>query len=135
MKFNNLEDLVKYIIHENINLKYFDLDFKVDLNENVAPPATVTESTSVILEMFSDSPTVDATFGDENILFVESFEALKNACGSGKIRFMGREIISNICEMDDTAHITLPIKIDDKTSRVEFILKTADTSSIQLKRS
>ena len=136
MKFNSLEDLVKYIVQENVNLKYTDIDFKPDLQEvTESEVKPVVESASIVLEIFSDSPTVNASYGDENVLFVESFEALKNACGSGKIKFMGREIISNICEMDDTAHITLPIRIDDKVSRIEFTLKTSSSSSVQLKRS
>ena len=128
MKFENLEELVKYIVTENINIKYSDIKFETD----VAEPVKVEESdtVSVTLDCFYESPTIEAKYGDEAILYVESFEAFKNACGTGKITMMGKEIIANLCEMDDQAHVTLPVTLPSGKKDVDFRLQIAKSDDV-----
>lgn len=65
----------------------------------------------------------------ENILYVNSFESIPNSCGTGKISFMNREFYSNVCEMNDQAHITLSImETDGSYHNVDFrLVENADT--------
>jgi hypothetical protein len=135
MKFNNLEELLKYVVHENINLKYTDIEFKTDITESTQTKP-VDGPIFVSMKMFHDSPILEAKMADENVLYVDSFESLKNLCGAGKISLLGKELTVNLCEMDDEAHVTLPIGFSDEDTRsIEFKLaiKTGDTV-IQLKK-
>ena len=115
MKFSSIDELVRYIVAENINLQYSDVEFKTDLSakegfdETQKPKEHAKEAIEVKINSFYDKPVVEATLGDENILFVESYDALSNSCGSGKVTLLGRTITTNLCEMDNVAHITLAI--------------------------
>lgn len=136
MKFNNLEELVKYIFTENIDISNVDIDF-VDgrttslSEENTSLPVVELQAT---IECLSESPLLNINYGDENILYVQSYESLKNSCGAGKITIFDKEIMTNLCEMENEAHVTLPIKVGDIIKNVEFRLSvTKDTiKNIQL---
>lgn len=138
MKFNNLEQLVKYIISEGVELDKVDVSFSsVDANvDSTSQPKL--ESVDVNIKSLTDIPTINADIGSENILFVESYEAIKNFCGTGKVSLFGKEIITNLCEMEDSAHITLSIDFQNKTNyNVDFKLrllseKSEDQALIQL---
>jgi hypothetical protein len=140
MRFDSLDDLIRYIVTENINLKYSDVEFKTNLNADEKPAEEPKkEAIEVKIGSFYDKPVVEATIGDENILFVESYDALSNACGSGKVTLLGRTITTNLCEMDNVAHITLAIDMPGNVNyNVDFKLmpiseKADDQAIIQLK--
>lgn len=137
MKFGNLEQLVKYIVTENVDLENTDVSFQpVEINPHADDVKM--ESVDVQVKSLTDVPSVKADIGPENILFVESYEAIKNFCGTGKVSLFGKEIVTNLCEMDDSAHITLSIDFQDKINyNVDFKLcllseKADDQALIQL---
>jgi len=138
MKFKSIDDLVRYIVSENINLEYSDVEFKTDLS---SPKKEEVKETAVNVKFngLSDRPSVQADLGEENILYVESYESFKNLCGAGKVTMFGKTILSNVCEMDDEAHITLSVDIQEKANyNVDFKLKllsekAEDAAVIQIK--
>lgn len=126
MKFGTLDELVRYIISENINLKFSEVEFKTSLieseviplvNETKIPPRVKLTSLNNLTEM-------EAGLGDDNILYVDSYEAVKDYCGTGKINAFGKTLVVNMCEMDNTAHTSLSIDIDGKSNyNVDFKLR------------
>jgi hypothetical protein len=133
MKFENLEKLLKYIITENIDLAHSEVEFKSSIVEAIEDEP-VTVSTKVTIDCLSESPIINVVYGSDNVLYVDSYESLKNACGSGKISLLGKEIMTNLCEMDNEAHVTLPINFEDGTKNIEFKLAIScnDGEIIQL---
>jgi len=130
MRFKNIDELVRYIISENINLQYSDIDIKTNIvDESIDLDACLKEENvgnhvDVKLTSLMDSPQIRAELSDASVIFVEDFQILKNVCGVGTIKFMGREIMTNVCEHEDTAHIILPIDMQDgKKYNISFKLE------------
>jgi hypothetical protein len=135
MRFKTLEELVKYIVTEPINLEYTDVQFQPYEEMNDKPKETkkepVKENFEAKISSFFDSPIVQATFSDDNILFVESVEGSRDFCGAGKVNLLGREIMTNLCESDGTAYVKLSIDINDKiVENVLFKLQAATSETI-----
>lgn len=66
------------------------------------------------------SSTRDAVFTEEyntNIIFVDKFESIPNACGTGVIQFEGRTMTLNMCEMDGQTMVYLPTVINGISER------------------
>lgn len=131
MYFDNIKQLLEYIENEELDLSQYNIRFikedRLPVNtDDVDNPKNV----SISFMSLSDKPVMEAAIGDENILYVESFESIPNACGVGKIQFMGKTLLTNICEMDGESHITLPIDIDNKgIYNVTFKLKELSEKS------
>lgn len=124
MKFKNIDELVRYIIDENINLNYTDIEFNTNLNESSITNNISKNIIEIKLFSLSDQPVCEAELGDENILYVESYESLKNICGAGKICMFGKTILSNICEIDDVAHLNMLIDFNKNNNyNIPFKLK------------
>jgi hypothetical protein len=135
MRFKTLEELVKYIISEPINLEYTDVQFQPYEELSDKPKAvekeSVKENFEAKISSFFDNPMVQASFSDENILFVESVEGTKDFCGAGRVNLLGREIMTNLCESDGTAYVKLSIDINDKiVENVLFKLQAASPETI-----
>lgn len=130
MKFDNLETLVKYIINEEIDLSEIDVDFNLPVKESVEEPKEQKPNdVKVKLKMLSDSPDITAKLSESNVLFVEDFSSLPNQCTSGKIEFMGRQFLTNMCCVvnengDEIVKATLPVEIQEgKVYNVDFLVK------------
>jgi hypothetical protein len=145
MVFPSFEDMLRYVLDNKMIIEQYDIDFKKipldqpEIKSTEPMGDTVEENLKVKVLDFSDAPILEASLGDENILYVESYEAMRNLCGSGKITLFGRTIMSNLCEMDNEAHVTLNIDILEKAAyNVNFVLKLLSEKqegkpSIQLK--
>jgi hypothetical protein len=152
MRFNSLEELVKYVVSEPINLEYTDIVFEnvtdkeptrteifnKELNKRLnkeddsskEDDQSVEENLEVKIHSFYDSPRIDGSFNDENILFVEYVEGTRDFCGAGKVNLLGREIMTNLCESDGTAYVKLSIDINGKIlENVQFKLQAADADT------
>jgi hypothetical protein len=134
MRFKTLEELVKYIISEPINLEYTNIEFnpyEEISNEIKATKDDVKESYEAKITSLFDSPSVQVSFADENLLFVESVEGVRGFCGAGKVTLLGREIMTNLCESDGTAYVKLSIDINGKiVENVSFKLQAATEETI-----
>lgn len=53
----------------------------------------------------------------ENVIFVDKFEAIPNACGTGVIQFEGRTMTLNMCQMDESTYVYLPTVINGVAER------------------
>ena len=114
--------------------------------ENVCSCSTVavTEEASVadvepnqaLVESFSDAPSLNLIVSetDENIFFVKDFDAMKDACGTGSITLEDRVAYMNMCEMNNSATVTLDIVTEGKKLKgVPFTLvKTEGKSYLQM---
>lgn len=125
MKFNNIDELLRYIISENVNLQYTDITFA--LNESIkSETLPKVENLEIKIISFFDSPSIKGIVENENILYVDMVEGNKNICGSGKVNVLGREIMTNLCESDGTAYVKLSIDINGKIlENVQFKLQAA----------
>lgn len=127
MKFKNLEDLVRYIVNEPINLEFTDVEFKPNLEDD---KKEIKENFEAKITALFDPPILKGSWGDENILFVESVEGTKNFCGAGKVKIAGREILTQLCEMDGTSYLTLSIDIGDEiVENVKFKLEPSNNET------
>lgn len=53
----------------------------------------------------------------ENVIYVDKFEAIPNACGTGVIQFEGRTMTLNMCQTDDSTYVYLPTVINGVAER------------------
>lgn len=127
MKFNTLDELIRHIVSESIDLSKTEIAFAPVSETVVVEPVSVKESFNAKIRTFFDSPSVTASAGTENILYVESVEGNKDFCGAGRVNVLGREIMTNLCESDGTAYVSLSIDIDGKLlENVSFKLQASD---------
>jgi len=139
MRFESLEELIVYFVKGDKNVQDYDIELTVrpeiapakDSNDEVEPedgvePAEelVTESTKVRLTGLNGLSIMEASIGDENILYVDSYEAVKDYCGTGKINVFGKTLVVNMCEMNDVAQTQMSIDINGVSSyNVDFKLR------------
>jgi hypothetical protein len=86
---------------------------------------------SLMVESFSGSPQFEFEMvdSDKNIFFVEDFEAIKDACGTGRIEFNDRMVHMNLCEQNGVATVNLNIKINGtQVNNVPFVLERSNES-------
>jgi Tfp pilus assembly PilM family ATPase len=129
MKFSTKTELLEYVMGladaNSKSLSDLDLDIKVLGSE--APKTAITEYKEIGILSMSNAPRVKAkvTNGEQNVLFVESFDVIPNSCGTGKIVFADRTMWMNMCEMEGECHISLNLDIDGKSLyNKPFLVKT-----------
>ena len=92
-------------------------------------PKKLQEHVTKITSLF-DAPIIrnEIIDSDDNIIFVESVDVIKDACGTGKLEIFGKTVLLNMCEMEDTIHVNLDLAIDGKDfSKVPFTVKLTET--------
>ncbi len=98
-------------------------------------PKTLTE---VYLPFLNDSPKVKSSFNenDDNILYVDNAEYTKDFCGTGKLQFLNRELLINMCESENKLTINLNIKINEQLHyNVPFTVKLKEDTDTVVKLS
>lgn len=139
MKFNSLEEMIRYIVTEGVDIKSYNISLDDVVSDNTKEAVSEEkEAVNVKINSFFDMPLIEAAIGDDNVLYVDSFEALKDSCGTGKISVLGRDMVTNLCEMDGEAHIMLSVDFLDKTNynvdfKIKLISEQDGISTIQLK--
>ncbi|QDJ96502.1 hypothetical protein Xoosp13_316 [Xanthomonas phage Xoo-sp13] len=140
MKFDSTEALIEYLnIIGPERLKMLDITFtpinsSTKIDESCTGISEATEGDVKLLSL-SDSPSVTSKFEndlDENVIFVESYESIPLSCSTGKVTFLGRSILTNVCESDDTGPVIyLQISLNEvEHTNVPFKLKkSADSKS------
>jgi hypothetical protein len=148
MYFKNGQELLEFM--NTIDLDKSTLIFKESAKKPCAcegkskcqcPPKkddTVAESmvkvsdaaTKIIVESFVESEEFDLVTSetvDENILYVNDYEAIENACGTGRLQIGETTTFMNMCEMDNKATVHLDIVVEGKQrTNVPFtLLKTS----------
>ena len=95
---------------------------------------TIVESNQVLIESFSDAPVFKLVEGDENIFFVKDYDAQRDACGTGSITLDDRVAYMNMCEMNNSATVTLDIITEGKKRKgVPFkLVKSEGESYLQV---
>ena len=122
MKFESVESFIHYLYENKLSIAEVD----IRLPEGEAPAVLmqdVEESVKVVFPLAIKDIMVEAAYGDENILYVESFEVTPNLCGTGRVRAFGSDMWLNMCEMDGTTKVTLTTIVDGSPSSTEFVLK------------
>jgi hypothetical protein len=101
-------------------LKEVKLKEKLELESKIYTPS----HPQVKLTSLTGINEMDASLGDENILYVDSYEAVKDYCGTGKINVFGKTLVVNMCEMDNVAQTKMSIDINGVYSyNVDFKLR------------
>lgn len=80
--------------------------------------------TSKILT-FYDSPEIKTGYGDKNIIYVEDFTTLDNACHMGEVKILGRSVYAAICSEGESSKISLEIETPKGIILEDFELKKA----------
>ncbi len=109
MKFKTKDELLKFLINEDTNDNLKDIDITFNYIDEVSESLEIPEAPSVPpckaqLSALHESPSVDIHYGDENVLYVDAIQSIKNACGYGKISMMGKDIMLGLCESDGNKH-------------------------------
>lgn len=114
MKFSNLEELLQYIIKNEVNVADVDFPFDPEVNgaegDPTATPDVVAEPPAEdeaeddieIIEavVHFASGDVKVQLDSEGYVIVESYAMTPNSCGTGQVTFAGRTVHLNMCEMD-----------------------------------
>ena len=130
MRFSNVTDLYNYLIESESkagSIEYIDVDvkhIKQPLKECVNCEPSVVKITSLY-----DSPVIQHKNSvNENELYVNSYDAIENACGTGRIDLLGRTMLLSICESENKVHVNLDIEVDGKGySSVPFTVKLTES--------
>lgn len=118
MKFANLEELLQYIIKNDVNIAETEFPFG-DVVETdpeagdptatpdviAEPPAEVEGEEEDDIEILEGvihfaSGDVQLELDAEGNVIVESFTMAPNSCGTGQVVLAGRTVHLNMCEMD-----------------------------------
>lgn len=98
----------------------------------------LSNATQVLVESFFDEESFDLKLSEneENVFYVSDFEAVQDACGTGKIVLPNRTLFMNMCEMENKAKVHLDIVIEDqKFNQVEFTLeRTVEKPYLQISK-
>lgn len=130
MRFSSVTDLLEYIYSIDAGtISEYDIRFVKD-----SSPIVEEISNTVKILSLSDSPEIKTKSDkklDENVLYVDDYTSIPNACSTGKVEFMGREIFTNICEDDSGSVIYLNLSLNEEVHHgVPFRLrKTIDNKS------
>lgn len=101
------------------------VETKVEIEKPVFSPVV----NSLIVESFADSPEFDTEVVEEgdNVFYVNDFEAIPDACGTGQITLPDRVSNMNMCEMDGKAKVNLDIVVEGKQYHdVPFVLQKTE---------
>jgi hypothetical protein len=123
MKFNSLSELLEFV--NNSEFDTSEYDFYINKKENNQCAENVRKISNfkrVELDFPSGKKEYNATLGDKNVLYVESFESIPNLCGSGSFIFDGRKINCNICEFENNTKVSLDVTVDGVSQNKEFYL-------------
>lgn len=82
----------------------------------------------VKLLALSDSPKINCNLTEShNEIYVESVDVIKDACGTGRIKLLGRTVLMNVCESNNEVHVNFDIEINGKEyADVPFIVKLTE---------
>lgn len=122
MKFESIDALAQYLYENKVSIS----DIEMRLPEGEPPEILmqdVQDQAEVVFPLASNDVVAEASYGSENILYVESFEVTPNLCGTGRVRAFGRDMWLNMCEMDGTTKVTLSTIVDGDPRSTEFVLK------------
>ena len=92
---------------------------------------------NILVESLSDSPAVKLRLSEsgEDIFYVNNYDSIPDACGTGMIELPDRKSYMNMCEMDGVASVDLNIIIEGQRLSVKFQLaKTEDEPYIVLNK-
>lgn len=88
-------------------------------------------SNDVLVESFADSPSFDLSVSDveHNTFYVKEFEAVPDACGTGRISLGDRIASMNMCKMNGVTTVNLDIVVEGKQyTNIPFRLQKTDSS-------
>lgn len=95
----------------------------------------INESTKVVsnvkLTSLFDAPLITHELTEStNEIFVKAVDVIKDSCGTGRIEILGRSILMNICESDNTIHANFDIEIDGtEYTKVPFVVKLTESEA------
>lgn len=115
-------DAIAYVTEAAKQCKCTTCKCDKKLSENVET------DNSVKITSLSDRPNIKSEITEsENEIFVKSVDVIKDACGTGKIEILGREVLMNVCESDNIVHANFDIEVDGKTySQVPFVVRLTE---------
>lgn len=112
MRFSSVNELLEYVYAIDAGtISEYDIRFVKD-----STPIVEEKSNTIKLLSLSDEPEMDAKVDlnlDEHVLYVDDYTSIPNACSTGKVEFMGREIYTNICEDDSGSVIYLNLSLNE----------------------
>lgn len=115
--FDDLDGLMEFLNYNNLKISDLQITLNKSLHENhskckndVAPEK---DFCKISIKSLSDSPVVTAEFSDENVIFVESCDSIKNSCSTAKVKLFDSEIYCNVCNMDGINHINLDVLLEN----------------------
>lgn len=130
MRFSTVNELLEYVYAIDAgDISEYDIRFLKD-----SKPVVEEVSSTIKLLSLSGEPEMNVKADislDEHVLYVDDYTSVPNACSTGKVEFMGREIFTNICEDDSGSVIYLNISLNENIHHgVPFRLhKTYDNKS------
>ena len=136
MKFSSIEQFLKHIFMNDINITDVDFTFNdvgVDL---VNGGCSIDSGGEPIIDSgcelkklnakvgASSMESLEFLVGDKNILVVEDYTAFDGAmCGSGMVQIGETCLVLNICSDSELNHkVSIPVTINGITESVDFIL-------------
>lgn len=130
MRFKSVTDLYDYLIEsesKNGLIDYIDVDVKHSKPVKECQCEHSDHSVIKIASLF-DSPSIEHKESmNEHEIHVNAYDAIKDACGTGKIELLGRTVLLNICESEDSVHVNLDIEVDGHAyNNVPFTVKLTE---------
>lgn len=117
MRFSTLDELLEYVKGLDADaISEYDIRFTRN-SETIVESNAPLKSTIKIMSL-SDGPEVEVSMDAtlvENVLYVDEYNSIPNACSTGKVKFMGREIYTNICEDDSGSVIYLNLSLNENS--------------------
>ena len=84
--------------------------------EDLLAKIDLTNIDSVMIESFSDSPSVKLRISesDTDTFYVKNYEGVTDTCGTGKVELSDRTIYMNMCDQNGVASVDLNLVIEDQ---------------------
>lgn len=128
MKFTSIEQFLKHIFINDININDIEFIFKdttVDLGDGDCNIDSGCELKKLNAKVGTSSmESLEFVVGDKNILVVEDYTAFEGEmCGSGMVQIGETCLVLNMCSDAELNHkVTIPVTINGITESVDFIL-------------
>lgn len=74
-------------------------------------------SNKAIVESFAENPSFELVVSEdvsENLFFVTEYEAIENACGTGRVEIGDSTVFMNMCEVNNKATVHLDVVVEGK---------------------
>ncbi len=123
MKFKSVKELLEFVNTAELDITEYEVLLqKKQITETCEGSCSIQSDIRVELDFPSGKKEYKALIGEENILFVESYEAIPNFCGSGSFIFDGKKISCNICEYENKTKVSLDLFVNGELKTKEFYL-------------